>query len=77
MTRKEEIKTSARLYSPNNAHHTADVFEYGAEWADRTMIRKACEWLRDNAGDYVVHHWNETVLDTTSLVLDFKQAMEE
>lgn len=36
------------------------------------FIKKACEWLKKNAADYVVHHWNETELDTMSLVEDFK-----
>lgn len=41
------------------------------------FVEKACEWLEENAGDYVVHHWNETMLDTMSLIEDFKKYMEE
>ena len=26
----------------------ADALRMGAEWADRTMIEKACEWLKSN-----------------------------
>jgi len=40
------------------------------------FIEKACEWLKENAGDYVVHHWNETTLDTMSLIDDFKEYMK-
>ena len=25
-----------------------DAFEAGAEWADKTMIEKACEWLKEH-----------------------------
>ena len=42
---KEEIKIQARLYSPNNIG-VQGAFEVSAKWADRTMIDKACEWLR-------------------------------
>lgn len=44
MTREEEIKIQARLYSPNDIG-VQGAFEVSAEWADRTMINKACKWL--------------------------------
>ena len=79
MTRKEERKTAARLYSPNNAHNTADTFEYGAEWADKTLIRKACEWLKDNASNYIIEHLYSSIVDfkEDKMIEDFKQAMED
>ena len=51
-------------------------FINGAEWMQKKMIEKACEWLKDNwreyvyqDGDGVVHfgHWE----------FDFRKAMEE
>ena len=53
-----------------------DIFAKGAEYADKTMIDKACEWLKNNwreyvyqDGDGIVHfgHWEA----------EFRKAMEE
>lgn len=80
MTRKEEREQAARLYSPNNAHYTADTFEYGAEWADKTMLDKVCEWLKERM------HFTEGIANgeiyyqcnsIESFLNDLKQAMEE
>jgi len=46
------------------------------EKLQQAMIDKACEWIKENAGDYVVHHWNETMLDTMSLIHDFVNYMK-
>lgn len=61
MTRKEETNNASYAYWINNYAniefideeekelHTQDIqdsFINGAEWADRTMIERACEWLR-------------------------------
>lgn len=51
MTRKEEIKemattTASHITSDKDMQVAfADVLRRGAEWADRTMIDKACEWF--------------------------------
>lgn len=51
MTREEEIMKAARVYANGIAQHLPNKkyceedFIAGAEWADRTMIDKACEWL--------------------------------
>lgn len=53
MTRREEIvkatKECREDYVGLGRHLTsddiADAFEEGAEWADKTMIEKVCEWL--------------------------------
>lgn len=72
MTREEEIRNEAKLkchdiagevdYKSSAAY---DGFVMGAEWADKTMIDKACEWL--NKGGYFVNN-KETIND-------FKRAM--
>lgn len=54
-----------------------------AEWEEKQMIDKACEWLEDMACYYA--HWeyngdtyeNEVVYDTEGLIKDFKKSMEE
>lgn len=40
------------------------------------IVKKIEDWLKENAGDYVVHHWNETMLDTTSLIEDIKEYLK-
>ena len=41
------------------------------------VIKKIENWLKDNADDYIVHHWNETTLDTMSLIEDIKEYMKK
>lgn len=76
MTRVEEIENEA--YRVSNNSDEFNSFIQGAEWADETMIKKACEWLKDNANDYLDwYDWEECRLDTDTLLYDFKKAMEE
>ena len=51
----------------------------GANWADKTMIDKACEWLDMNIIDYIVEGSREGITDEDKkhLIEDFKNAMEE
>ena len=54
MTRREEIKLQAEEFRQPyrdggyrlSSKDVRDAFEEGAEWADKTMIEKACEWLK-------------------------------
>lgn len=52
MKRKEEREHAAIAFqdSPaeDNINTIADFFICGAEWADKTMLDKVCEWLRCN-----------------------------
>ena len=77
MTRKEEIKQAAHLYSPDNAHNTADTWEYACEWADKTMIDKACEWLVNNLYNeqYLFRDDEGTWVDVNDLIEDLKKTM--
>lgn len=53
-------------------------FIAGAEWKEQQMIDKACEWLKDNANDYLDwYDWEQCRVDKDELVYDFKKAMEE
>jgi hypothetical protein len=54
-----------------------DSFAEGAKWADKTMIDKACEWLKRNAEDYVVTCYDKGELDSEGLLMAFRKAMEE
>ena len=85
MTRREEIVTATLgcrqsyvdLKRPITPDDIADAFEKGAYWADKTMIEKACEWLKLNAEDYVVTCYDKGELDSEGLLMDFRKAMEE
>ena len=80
MTREQEIKEMAKTIASHITSDKdmqvafADVLRRGAEWADRTMIDKACEWLDDYL-TFSVAEWDEGV--TTQRVIDkFRKAME-
>lgn len=51
-----------------------EAFEAGADWAQKFMIERACEWLLDNAHLYVY----ATTKEKRALLFDnFKKTMEE
>ena len=93
MTRKEEIRNASIEYTLKNRPmciggdafaEMADesnqnlAFEEGAKWADKTMIEKACEWLEPFQEDYDVYDaWNGDYVSFKSLIIDFRNAMEE
>ena len=49
MTRREEIE-HAWLNKEVQSNHRYDErsFKEAVEWADKTMIEKACEWLKEH-----------------------------
>lgn len=68
MTRDEQIEKEAR-----RASHCSDEFTsfiLGAEWADKTMIEKACEWLIHQEEMIGISFEND-------FIERFKKAMEE
>ena len=78
MTREEERSQAARIRADQYSHpgEWNDCYRYfsqGAEWADRTLIEKACRWLNtnfpeiENIGSYY----------KKSFIEQFKKAMEE
>ena len=82
MTRREEIEQQASLtVFPWDDVREQSKFEEGfiegAKWADKTMIDKACEWLKLNAEDYVATCYDKGELDSEGLLMDFRKAMEE
>ena len=88
MTRREEITKKALELDTTNDIAT---FVVAAQWADKTMIDKAVEWITEHidipyegefiddspvASDYI--EWCEKRLEYAKAVADaFKQAMEE
>ena len=54
------------------------AFEEGAEWAEETMIEKACKWLEQHKEDYnMFYAWRGDHLNFRSLLIDFRKSMEE
>ena len=60
----------------NRTHTSSPSFQNAIEWARKTTIEKACEWLKNNWREYVNQdrdgmilfgHWES----------DFRKAMEE
>lgn len=81
MTRKEEILHRAIEFVDKSylnvgikTTHEASVSacQEIAEWADRTMLDKACKWIAKNYINYA-----HTRLGAECLTNDFKRAMEK
>ena len=78
MTRREEIENAAKQKYPYEGgtkglicENSIPIFIQGAEWADKTMIDKACEWIQKEVlEDYEGVIWSD-------IVKDFRKAMEE
>lgn len=91
MAREEQIKNAAWDYFQDlDSHHfhllphcnpQTDAFEAGAKWADKTMIDKACEWLKENIDLYSYNAFNTKSGYTEITLTDefetaFRQAMK-
>lgn len=60
----------------SNNRNVVDAFEAGAEWAQEFMIKKACEWLRNNIDLYVETKYDEDFrVDIEQLLNDIHKAM--
>lgn len=82
MKRREQIEKAATDYinsdtvSPMNMQLAFGDFINGAQWADKTMIEKACEWLKFNT------NWDDRWDDmgknmNYGMIEEFRKAMEE
>lgn len=78
MTRKEQIEREAK--SQNHRHFTygdSDVHSFieGAQWADATMIELVCDWLIENACNYLIcgDGRDEYYLDDEQMAHDLRQ----
>lgn len=86
MTREKEIEQAMKdsvaetIYASgwNMTPQATDLLECaftkGAEWADKTMIDKACQWLEENYYNIYQGTWQEI---KEQFIDDFKKAMEE
>lgn len=82
MTRKEQIEEKMLGISTSNATSAIDYGAYragfidGVDWADRTMIERACEWWRNNLRNYVVVDSDTHVIYFGHWENDFRKAMK-
>lgn len=80
MRRREEIENAAHQKYPYVGgikgmicENSIPIFIQGAEWADKTMIDKACEWLDRYLHLFVMKgHINHSALEQ-----ELRKAMEE
>ncbi len=80
MTRVEEIDRAWGGYKVRSTHrYDEKSFKEGAEWADKTMIEKACKWLSLNIDEYITEGSREGISleNQKQLIIDFRKAMEE
>lgn len=79
MTRKKEIEQAWFGRMIQSCHrYDEKSFKESAEWADKTMIDKVCEWLRKNIDFYVETKYDEDFrVDIEQLLKDIRKAMEE
>lgn len=90
MTREEQIKKEAlkecssfdlpdkegKFKGVNSAYGLG--FCEGAKWADKTMIDKACDWLKTHIEEYYTYDvWKGDCIDVDVLINDLKTAIEE
>lgn len=69
---EQEHSQSSRIESDD----VVNAFEAGAEWAQKFMIKRACEWLSSNKDNYIIDIEGETIVDA-AIIEDFRKAMEE
>ena len=83
MIREEQIEQAWFCKACLSSHcYDEKSFKEAAQWADKTMIDKACEWLKnnlydtqDNCGYKVVASFDSC--DIPEFIEYFKRAMEE
>lgn len=86
MKREEEIKQAAFERFGNNGNENqyeiakVQAFIVGSKWADKTMIDKACEWLKEVfVCQSNVSSWNIQTDDYNSfqeMIEDFRKSMK-
>lgn len=87
MTRQEEIIETAKfIYSPSSGIPQSLPmrvgFIEGAKWADKTMIDKACKWLKENIDLVAMDTVNarsgyHEIVMMNDFERKFREAMEE
>ena len=63
----------SEIIDENNRNYN---FEEGAKWADKTMIEKACKWIKENFEDYVGVDVSPYYIYNDDFVEAFRKAIE-
>ncbi len=78
MTRRKEIEKAAKQKYPYEGgikgmicENSIPIFIQGAEWADKTMLEKACEWMKLRLVARIGS------ADAHEFLTEFRKAMEE
>lgn len=58
----------------STSYDDAHSFVHGAEWADETMIDKACSWIELEIANYVCY---DGEVELQELIADFRKAMNK
>lgn len=78
MKREEEIELGWFLKEVQSNHkYDEKTFKEAVGWADKTMIEKACEWIKENFECYVGADVSPYYIYADEFVEDFRKAMEE
>lgn len=87
MTREEQIIKQVEIYTNDDSNlaewgdgwedyndykYVKNAFINGANWADKTLIEKVCEWISQSYTSGILDWKN-----CDSIIEDFKKAMEE
>ncbi len=78
MTRKEEIEFAWFLKEVQSNHrYDEKSFKEAVEWADKTRIEKAYEWILSNMPKYVKADKLDVFINNLDMASDFRKAMED
>lgn len=78
MTREEEIRQEISLQLAGSFGNYSEGYEEGfiegAKWADRTMMERVCNWLKQSEDDYYKYNaWKGCYVDFDALIEDLKK----
>lgn len=91
MTREEQIRQASIEYTCRNTPmcigggafsemvdelNRNKSFEEGAKWADKTMIEKACEYLKNNIDPKLVIYHENTWTRIDKFIDNFRETMK-
>lgn len=80
MTRAEELSMAADKFTADKKNYVERCrWRDGADWADRTMIDKACKWLFERLPLYTAFNTGVNLADKDrdAIIRDFRRAMKE
>lgn len=77
MTTEERAREiSESFYRPETGYDNEELYMSAmamAEWKDKQMIEKACEWLKKNLQNYIEDDWTSE----KDFIEEFRKAMKE